>query len=133
MMRFLIDENLGMSFATILQSLGYVAVHVSQIGLNATDDAIILDYAEKQGYVVVTFDLDFSRLIATGNNNRCRKRQVAPASNIYAPKKASKWSGVTTSSPAGWYFSVKILGKATFRLGFHLNSQANSCPSLSSR
>ncbi|MEK7254871.1 MAG: DUF5615 family PIN-like protein [Bacteroidota bacterium] len=66
-MRFLIDENLALSFAAILQSLGYDAAHVSQLGLNATDDAIILDYAGKQGYIVITFDLDFSRLIAIGN------------------------------------------------------------------
>lgn len=56
-----------LSFAEILNELGHEAVHVFDVGLNETDDAIILEYARKNGQIIITFDLDFSRLVAIGN------------------------------------------------------------------
>jgi predicted nuclease of predicted toxin-antitoxin system len=66
-MKFLIDENMPLSFAEILNGMGHEAVHVFEVGLDETDDAIILEYAQKQGQTIITFDLDFSRLVAIGN------------------------------------------------------------------
>jgi predicted nuclease of predicted toxin-antitoxin system len=66
-MEFLIDENLPLSFAKILEALGYPARHVIEVGLDETDDAIILNFARQHGKIIITFDLDFSRLIALGN------------------------------------------------------------------
>ncbi|MBK9015868.1 MAG: DUF5615 family PIN-like protein [Saprospiraceae bacterium] len=41
-MKFLIDENMPLSFAEILNGLGHEAVHVFDVGLDETDDAIII-------------------------------------------------------------------------------------------
>ena len=66
-MKFLIDENMPISFAETLNGMGQEAVHVFDVGLDETDDAIILEYAEKHGQTIITFDLDFSRLVAIGS------------------------------------------------------------------
>jgi predicted nuclease of predicted toxin-antitoxin system len=63
-MRFLIDENLAKSCAAVLRSLGHEAVHVAEIGLTSTDDEDIVAFALRENYIVVTFDLDFSRIVA---------------------------------------------------------------------
>lgn len=63
-MQFLIDENLACSCASAMRALGYEAVHVSEIGLNSTDDTEIVAYAVEHGYIIITFDLDFSRIVA---------------------------------------------------------------------
>jgi predicted nuclease of predicted toxin-antitoxin system len=55
------------SFARILRELGYDAIHVSDVGLTATKDRIIVAFAEKTGDVMVTFDLDFTTIVATEN------------------------------------------------------------------
>ncbi len=41
-MQFLIDENLACSCVKAMQELGYVAVHVSEVGLSGTDDTEIV-------------------------------------------------------------------------------------------
>lgn len=66
-MKFLVDENMPFSFTEILRELGYEALHVLEAGLDETDDALILSYAQLHQQIIVTFDLDFSRLVAVGN------------------------------------------------------------------
>ena len=63
-MRFLVDENLACSCANAMRELGYEAVHVSEVGLTSTDDTEIVTYAVENGYIIITFDLDFSRIVA---------------------------------------------------------------------
>jgi predicted nuclease of predicted toxin-antitoxin system len=66
-MRFLFDENMPRSFPKILRALGYNAIHVSDVGLISTKDRIIVSFAEKTGDVMITFDLDFTTIVATEN------------------------------------------------------------------
>ena len=66
-MKFLVDENMPLSFADILRELGYEAVHVLNEKLNETDDALILSHALQNQQIIITFDLDFSRLVAVSN------------------------------------------------------------------
>lgn len=66
-MKFLVDENLPLSYAKLLTSLGYSASHVIEVGLSETDDTLIVDFARKNQLVIITFDLDFSRIIALGD------------------------------------------------------------------
>ena len=66
-MRFLFDENMPRSFPKILRELGYDAIHVSDVGLTSTKDRIIVSFAEKTGDVMITFDLDFTTIVATEN------------------------------------------------------------------
>ena len=66
-MRFLFDENMPRSFPKILRKLGYEAIHVSDVGLTSTKDHIIVSFAEKTSDVMITFDLDFTTIVATEN------------------------------------------------------------------
>jgi predicted nuclease of predicted toxin-antitoxin system len=66
-MRFLFDENMPPSFCAILQDLGHEAIHVYDVKLNQTPDNEIVIFAEENNYIIITNDLDFSRIIATGS------------------------------------------------------------------
>ena len=63
-MQFLVDENMALSYAKTLRSLGYVAVHVAEVDLTSTEDTDIVAYAIANGYSIITFDLDFTRIVA---------------------------------------------------------------------
>lgn len=63
-MQFLVDENMALSYAKTLRSLGYVAVHVAEVDLTSTEDTDIVAYAIVNGYSIITFDLDFTRIVA---------------------------------------------------------------------
>lgn len=54
-MKFLIDENMPLSFAEILREMAYEAVHVFDVGLDETEDAIILEYAKQNQQIIITF------------------------------------------------------------------------------
>jgi predicted nuclease of predicted toxin-antitoxin system len=66
-MKFLFDENLPPSFCAILRELGHEAIHVYDVNLNATPDTAIVEYAQLNDYVILTNNLDFSRIVAVGN------------------------------------------------------------------
>jgi len=65
-MKFLVDENLPLSYGALLRSHGFDAAHIGEVGLTETDDTLIVDFAGKNGFVIITFDLDFSRIVALG-------------------------------------------------------------------
>lgn len=79
-MNFLIDANLPRRLVRIFQERGHDTVHTLDLPEgNATVDAALLDYAEKNSCVITTKDSDFSTsfwlqdrpnkllLISTGN------------------------------------------------------------------
>ena len=63
-MRFLIDMNLTPRWVQRLIEAGHECCHWSQIGPPATPDSEICDYAREHGFVLVTNDLDFPRILA---------------------------------------------------------------------
>ena len=67
MIQFLIDENISKAFKKPFESNGYSVVHVSEVELTNTPDETIVEWAAQNNYSIVTFDLDFSRIIALGN------------------------------------------------------------------
>ena len=52
--------------AATLAEMGHDAVHAKDVGLGTAPDADILARAAAEGRVVVTADLDYPRLLATG-------------------------------------------------------------------
>ncbi len=69
-MRFLLDENVSYRVAGHLKAAGHEAVHVSEIGLTSTDDAIILARAQADNWVLVTGDHDFVQMLfASGDTS----------------------------------------------------------------
>ena len=69
-MRFLLDENLPAYYCTPFLEAGHECTHVSAHGLTNTLDENIRDYALQTKAVIVTFDLDFSRLAALNTENK---------------------------------------------------------------
>ena len=62
-MRFLLDENVSYRMAGYLKAAGIDAVHVGELGLTSTDDAVILSRARNEGWVLVTADHDFVQML----------------------------------------------------------------------
>jgi predicted nuclease of predicted toxin-antitoxin system len=57
--RILADEHVPNRFVTALRSEGFDAVRVKNALYEGATDAEVLDYAEEQGYVVLSEDRDF--------------------------------------------------------------------------
>ena len=58
-MQFLIDANMPLSAAPLIQRCGYKAVDVREVGMGMADDHIIAQYAREQGFTLITRDKDF--------------------------------------------------------------------------
>jgi hypothetical protein len=64
--RLYLDENLSPRIAIQLQQRGVDAVSVRDLDVLGDDDVSHLDRATRMGRVLVTTDVDFLRLAATG-------------------------------------------------------------------
>jgi len=62
-MKLLVDMNLGLGFVAELQALGIEARHWSQVGALDAPDVVIMEWARREGFVVLTSDLDFGALL----------------------------------------------------------------------
>jgi len=68
-MKFLVDAQLPPALARWLAAKGHAAGHVGDIGMQASPDAAIWDYALREGAAIVTKDEDFAQrknLVETG-------------------------------------------------------------------
>jgi len=62
--KILIDMNLSPDWVPLLQNAGWPAIHWSTAGDPRAKDRTIMDWAEANGYVVFTHDLDFGTILA---------------------------------------------------------------------
>lgn len=69
-MKLLLDMGVSPRTAHFLRMRGHDAVHLRELGLNRTSDEEIADLAQNESRVVVTFDLDFSRIVALESRAR---------------------------------------------------------------
>lgn len=60
-MHFLVDAQLPPALARWLTARGHPSEHVADIGMTATDDRAIWQYAAAAGAIVITKDEDFAR------------------------------------------------------------------------
>lgn len=65
-MRRLADVGISMSAVRALRSYGHEVVHLSEEHLERLLDPAILEKARQEERLVLTFDLDFGELLATG-------------------------------------------------------------------
>jgi len=62
--KFLVDENLSPRLASLLVDAGHDADHVARVGLAASDDATLMEFAESTNAVIISADTDFSPLLS---------------------------------------------------------------------
>lgn len=65
-MKFLIDMNLSPTWVPVLESADHSAKHWSQVGIHDAPDTDIVEYAQKNDYIILTHDLDFGIMLAIG-------------------------------------------------------------------
>jgi predicted nuclease of predicted toxin-antitoxin system len=68
-MRFLADMGVAPSTVSQLQKLGYDAVHLSNEGLMRLPDSQIVVKGRTENRVILTFDLDFTDLLAVSGES----------------------------------------------------------------
>ncbi len=69
-MRFLADAGISPTTVAFLLGLGHQAEHVRSLGMQRASDDDIVNRAQVDGSVVITFDLDFGDILALGVLNR---------------------------------------------------------------
>jgi predicted nuclease of predicted toxin-antitoxin system len=62
-MKFLVDMPLSPKTAEYLRSLGHDAVHAYEIGKAKSSDEELIAFAEKEGRIIITMDLDFGSIL----------------------------------------------------------------------
>jgi predicted nuclease of predicted toxin-antitoxin system len=62
MMKFLVDENVGLSIIKFLRDKGFDVKSVSEL-FPAREDAFIIETAYREGRIIITNDKDFGYLI----------------------------------------------------------------------
>jgi predicted nuclease of predicted toxin-antitoxin system len=83
-MKILIDMNLSPQWCVVLIKHGWEARHWSAVGDPRAQDAVIMEWALSNGYVVFTHDLDFGTILATTQANgpsviQVRGQDIFPA------------------------------------------------------
>lgn len=63
-MKILIDMNLSPQWCEVFTNYGWESLHWSAVGDPRTTDRLIMTWAEVNGYIVFTHDLDFGALLA---------------------------------------------------------------------
>lgn len=64
-MKILIDMNLSPTWVSLFQEQGWSAVHWSDVGDPRASDKSLMIWAQENGYIVFTHDLDFGTLLAS--------------------------------------------------------------------
>jgi predicted nuclease of predicted toxin-antitoxin system len=63
-MKFLFDMNLSPRLSAIFREKGYESVHWTEVGASEACDKDILRWANENGYIIITNDLDFGAILA---------------------------------------------------------------------
>ena len=69
-MKLLVDMNLSPRWIAFLSAEGFEAVHWSSVGKPCASDSDIMSFAAKDGFVVLTHDLDFSAILAATHGEK---------------------------------------------------------------
>ena len=69
-MRFLADAGISPRTVDFLRRSGHDAVHVRDLGMQRTPDRVLVEKAQSENLVLLTFDLDFGEILALGTIDR---------------------------------------------------------------
>lgn len=78
-MKLLLDMNLSPRWVSILEAAGLEAVHWSAVGPGNASDIQIMAFARAENYVVLTYDLDFSAILAATQGEKPSVVQIRAA------------------------------------------------------
>lgn len=81
-MKFLADMGVSLSAVQALRAAEHDALHLSEQGLQRLSDSEILEKAQQEGRVILTFDLDFGDLLAAS-------QQALPSTIIFRLQNAT--------------------------------------------
>jgi predicted nuclease of predicted toxin-antitoxin system len=59
-LNFLVDSQLPPALARWISAQGHHAIHVAELGLEADDDSVIWQYAQKEKAIIISKDEDFA-------------------------------------------------------------------------
>ena len=62
MLKFLLNGNLSWETKEYLQKLGYEVETIAKFGLSRAQDFEIVQFAQKNKYIIITLDLDFGEI-----------------------------------------------------------------------
>jgi len=62
-MKFLLDADVPRSSALVLRKLGHKVIDVRDISLGGASDKEVIKYAKKNGFVLVTRDVEFASIL----------------------------------------------------------------------
>ena len=65
-MRFLADAGISPKTVDFLRRNGHEAVHVREIGMQRAADQLLVEKAQAEDRILLTFDLDFGGILALG-------------------------------------------------------------------
>lgn len=82
-MKLHVDMNLSPRWVTTLSNAGFEVAHWSMLGPSNAPDDVIMAFAETNGYVVLTHDLDFSAILAVTHGQKpsvvqIRSKDISP-------------------------------------------------------
>jgi len=63
-MKLLLDMNLSPRLTSSLSEAGFESLHWSSVGPQDASDTVVMAFAINYDYVVLTYDLDFSAILA---------------------------------------------------------------------
>ena len=63
-MKLLFDQNLSPNLAKYFEGYFNTSQHLQDIGFDASDDLTVWEFAQKNGFTIVTKDSDFNNLVS---------------------------------------------------------------------
>jgi len=63
--KLLVDQDIHSHCAAMLRALGHDAINAFEIGMNRSEDVLLIQYAVQNGHVIATLDSDYHEIVAT--------------------------------------------------------------------
>jgi predicted nuclease of predicted toxin-antitoxin system len=115
-MRFILNMNVCREVAEKLGQLGQECVHARDAGLARADDRAVVEFARREGRVIVTHDLDYGDLLMLSEEPRpsaiiFRLRRSSPS--IMCQRLGDAWEPISAAITEG---AIVVIEDAAIRI-----------------